>query len=134
MSRANVETMRSINALMNAGDMLAVAEFFVADAEWRDLAHAPDTPEVLWGIEAILAAAEQWTQVFDEFRAEVYEYVDAHPWVVCDTHWYGTGRGSAVKVNLRQADAYEFRDGKVARAVLAYPDVATALEALGPVE
>jgi ketosteroid isomerase-like protein len=131
MSRENVETMRSINALMNAGDMLAVAEFFFADAEWRDLAHAPDTPEVLLGIEAIIAAGEQWTQVFDEFKAEVYEYIDAHPWVVCDTHWYGKGRGSGVNVNLRQADAYEFQGGKVARAVLAYPDVATALDAVG---
>jgi|SRR5438270_13469659 len=121
MSQASIETMRSINALMNAGDMVAAAEFFCADAEWRDLAHAPDTPEVLVGIEAILAAAEQWTQVFDEFKADVYEYIDAHPWVVCDTRWYGHGRGSAVNVNLRQADAYEFKRGKVARAVLAYP-------------
>jgi ketosteroid isomerase-like protein len=134
MSRENVETMRSINALMNEGDMSAAAEFFRADAEWHDLAHAPDTPELLVGVEAILAVAEQWTQVFDEFKAEVYEYIDAHPWVVCDTHWYGQGRGSAVNVNLRQADAYEFEGGKVARAVLAYPNVATALEALGPSE
>jgi hypothetical protein len=37
-------------------------------------------------------------------------------------------------VNLRQADAYEFKGGKVARAVLAYPDVATALEAVGLAE
>jgi ketosteroid isomerase-like protein len=131
MSRENVETVRTVNALMNAGDMSAAAECFHAGAEWRDLAHAPDISDVLWGVEAILAAAEQWTQVFDEFKAEVYEYIDADPWVVCDTHWYGQGRGSAVSVNLRQADAFEFKEGKIARAVLAYPNVATAFEALG---
>ena len=131
MSQENVETIRHLNALVNAGEGVAAAGHFHPDEEWRDLAHAPDTPEVLLGIEAIIAAGEQWTQVFDEFKAEVYEYIDADPWVVCDTRWYRKGRGSAVGVDLRQADAYELKDGKVVGAVLAYPDTATALEALG---
>src|SRR2546421_9708751 len=129
MSDENVEIIRGFNALVNAGEGVAAAELFHPQADWLDLAHAPDTPEVLHGVEAILAAWEQWTQVFDQFEAEVYEYIDADPWVVCDTRWYGKGRGSAVEVDVRQADAYELRDGKVVRAVLAYPDTATALEA-----
>jgi ketosteroid isomerase-like protein len=131
MSQANVEVIRSVITLFNAGDVLAAADLFHHDADWRDLAHAPDTPEVLRGVEAILATAEQWAQVFDEFGTEVFEYVDADPWVICDTRWYGKGRGSAVGVELRQADAYELKGGKVARVVLAYPDAATALEAVG---
>jgi hypothetical protein len=87
---------------------------------------------VLVGVEAILAAGRQWAEVFDEFGAEVYEYIDAHPWVVCDTRWYGRGRGSTVGVEIRQADAYELVDGRVARAVLAHPDAAAALAALEP--
>ncbi len=134
MSRENVEVIRSVVASLNAGDLVAAAEFFHADAEWRDLSHAPDTPEVLVGVKAILAAAEQWTQAFDGFGAEVYEYIDAHPWVICDTRWYGEGRGSAVGVEIRQADAYELKGGRVAQAVLAYPDAATALEAVGLAE
>jgi hypothetical protein len=67
---------------------------------------------MLVGVEAILAVAELWAQAFDEFGAEVYEYIDAHPWVICDTRWYGTGRGSAVGVEIRQADAYELKGGK----------------------
>jgi ketosteroid isomerase-like protein len=130
MSEENVEIVRRVIALFNAGDMIAVAELFHRAAEWRDLSHAPDTPEVLMGVEAILAAGGQWAQVFDEFSAEVYEYIDAHPWVVCDTRWSGKGRGSAVGVDIRQADAYEVRDGKVVRAVLAYPDAAAALQAI----
>jgi ketosteroid isomerase-like protein len=130
MSRENVEIVRRIVASFNAGDVVAVAELFHPAAEWRDLSHAPDTPEVLVGVDAIIAAGGQWSQVFDEFGAEVYEYIDAHPWVVCDTRWSGQGRGSAVGVDIRQADAYEVRDGKVVRAVLAYPDAAAALKAV----
>jgi len=134
MSQENVEIVRRIMASFNAGDMVAVAELFHPAAQWRDLSHAPDTAEVLVGVDAIIAAGGQWSQVFDEFSAEVYDYIDAHPWVVCDTRWSGKGRGSAVGVDIRQADAYEVKHGKVVRAVLAYPDTRTALEAVGLVE
>jgi ketosteroid isomerase-like protein len=130
MSQENIAIVRRTMASFNAGDMVAVAELFHPAAEWSDLSHAPDTPEVLVGVDAIIAAGGQWSQVFDEFSAEVYEYIDADPWVVCDTRWSGKGRGSAVGVDIRQADAYEVQHGKVTRAVLAYPDVAAALQAI----
>jgi hypothetical protein len=78
MSQENVEIVRRAIASFNAGDMVAVAELFHPAAEWRDLSHAPDTPEVLVGVDAIIAAGGQWSQVFDEFSAEVYEYM-SHP-------------------------------------------------------
>jgi hypothetical protein len=34
-------------------------------------------------------------------------------------------------IDVRQADAYEIRDGAIATAVLAYADTATALAAIG---
>jgi ketosteroid isomerase-like protein len=130
MSQENVQTVTRIIASFNAGDVVGAAGLFHPDCEWRDLSHAPDTPEVLRGTDAILAAAAQWTEAFDEFGAEVYEYIDADPWVICDTRWHGTGRGSAVGVEIRQADAYELQAGKVTRTVLAYPDAAAALAAV----
>jgi hypothetical protein len=48
--------------------------------EWVDLAHAPDTPELVHGRQAIRALWSDWNEVFDEFGAEVSEYVDADPW------------------------------------------------------
>src|SRR5256885_13747535 len=131
MSEENVEIITGIIASINAGNFLAAAEGFHPDAEWRDLSHAPDTPELLMGVEAIVAVAAQWAQAFDKFGAEVFAYIDADPWVICDTRWYGEGRGSTLGIDVHQADAYEVRDGKVVRAVLAYPDTATALKALG---
>jgi ketosteroid isomerase-like protein len=134
VSQENVEIVTRIIASFNAGDVLAAAEGFHRNAEWRDLSHAPDAPELLVGVEAIVAVAAEWAQAFDKFGAEVFEYIDADPWVICDTRWYGEGRGSAVGVEIHQADAYEVRDGKVARTVLAYRDVPTALQAVALAE
>lgn len=62
MSQENVAVVTQIVASFNAGDILAAAEGFHPDAEWRDLSHAPDTPELLVGVEAIVAVAAQWAQ------------------------------------------------------------------------
>jgi ketosteroid isomerase-like protein len=131
MSQENVEIIRRANALLNIGDWDALSELYHADVELRDLQHAPDVPEVLRGHEAMRLVVANWTEVYDEFGAEVYEYIDAHPWVICDTRWYGKGKGSDVRTDVRVADAYEVEDGKIRRAINSYTDVATALDAVG---
>jgi ketosteroid isomerase-like protein len=40
-------------------------------------------------------------------------------------------KGSDVPIDVHFADAYEVKDGKIVRAIIGYPDVATALEAVG---
>jgi ketosteroid isomerase-like protein len=87
---------------------------------------------MLRGREAIRLVVAGWIEAYDDFRTEVYEYVDADPWVICDTRWHGKGKGSEMPIDQRVADAYEVKDGKIARAVMSYPDVATALAAVGP--
>jgi ketosteroid isomerase-like protein len=129
VSQENVEFVRRAYAL-ETGDVDGLMELYDEDAEWRDLNHAPDTPEVVRGKAAIIALWTQWTEVFDDFSVEVYEYIDADPWVICDSHWKGSGKGSNLAIDLRCADATEVRDGKIARVILGYPDVATALKAL----
>ena len=131
MSQENVEIVRRGYALLDKGDLAGVIELYHENAEWRDLQHAPDTPEVVRGRSAILALWTQWMEVFDDFKAEPYEYIDAHPWVICDSHWHGTGKGSDLEVDLRAADAIEVREAKIARVILGYANVPTALADLG---
>ena len=131
MSQENVNLVRRGNALFNAGDWEAAFALWHTDAEYRDLQHGPDMPEVVFRLDGLRRMAAFWTEVYDEFGAEVYEYIDADPWVVCDTRWYGRGKGSAVATELHVADAYEVRDSKIARGVVSYPDTATALKAVG---
>jgi ketosteroid isomerase-like protein len=132
MSQENVEIVRQGMALVNAGEWDALFGLHHEDIEYRDLQHPPDLPEVLRGLEGFRLLTANWTEVYDEFGAEVYEYIDAHPWVICDTRWYGNAKGSDMPIDIHVADAYKLKDGKIVRAVFSYPDVATALKAVGP--
>jgi ketosteroid isomerase-like protein len=132
MSQKNVEILRRCAELLNVGDWDALFELYHLDAdiEFRDLQPPPDIPEVLQGREAIRLVVAHWTEPYDEFGAEVYEYIDAHPWVICETRSHGKRKGSDVPMYIHFADAYEVKDGKIVRAIVGYPDVATALEAV----
>jgi ketosteroid isomerase-like protein len=127
MSQNNVEILRRCAELLNVGDWDAVLELYHPDVhvEFRDLP-SPDMPEVLQGREAIRRVAAHWTAPYDEFGAEIYEYIDAHP------RSHGKSKGSDVSIDVRFVDAYEVKDGKIVRAIVGYPDVATAFEAVGP--
>jgi len=80
VSQENVDVVRQANALLRRGDLHGVSALYHEDADWRDLQHAPDTPEAVRGRAAILALWTQWMEVFDDFTADVYEYIDADPW------------------------------------------------------
>jgi ketosteroid isomerase-like protein len=131
MSHANVEIIKRGTASLNARDHDGALADFHPDVEWRDLMHAPDVPERVQGVAAVRAIMEQWDEAFDEFTANVEEYIDVGDRVVCVTHWHAKGKGSGVAVDLRAADVYEFEDGKIVRVTQGYADKDAALEALG---
>jgi ketosteroid isomerase-like protein len=132
MSQENIEIARRAVELANARGPFTeeLAELFDPDAEARDLQPAPGTPEVMRGRAAIVAVWKQWMEALDDWRVEVHELVDVDPWVVSDTHWHATGKGSEVPIDWRVAEAYEFKDGKIIRAIFGLPNIAAALEAI----
>ena len=133
MSQKNVELLRRCAEFLNVGDWAAVLELYDPDAlvEFRDLPPPPDVPDVLHGREAIRRVVAHWTAPYDEFGAEIYEYIDADPWVICDTRSHSQGEGGNAPVNVHFVDAYEVRDGKIVRAILGYADVAKAIGDVG---
>jgi ketosteroid isomerase-like protein len=134
MWQENVEIVRQGNALLNAGNWSALLHLYHRDVEFCDLRSAVDTPQTLKGADAVQALLIAWSEAWDNFGSEIWEYIDADPHVICDTRWYGTGRESNVPIDVRQADVYELLDGRVVRATLGYPTVADALDALGLAE
>ena len=78
----------------------------------------------------MVAGLQSWMELFDDWSVEVHEYIDADPWVVCDTEWWATGKGSDVSIDWRVADAHEVKDGKIVREISGFPDVETALKAV----
>jgi ketosteroid isomerase-like protein len=131
VSQENVETLRRSNASFNRRDRDGVYADFDPDVEWRDLQHPPDSPERLHGIRPLLAVWDQWEDVFDEFTAEIEEYVDAGNSVLASTHWRAKGKDSGLAIDLRTVDVYEFADGKIVRATVGYTDKDAALKAVG---
>jgi ketosteroid isomerase-like protein len=131
VSEENVEIVRRLNAVTNSGDREAMLELFDPDVEFRDLQHAPDLPEEVHGADAVMIALTHWTDSFEDLGSEVYDYIDADPWVIADARWRGKVKGTDVTVDVRQADALKVVDGKVVAVITAFPDVAAALTAVG---
>jgi ketosteroid isomerase-like protein len=131
MSEENVEIVRRGNAAFNGGDVDAFLELLAPDAEFQDLANAPDQSRVVKGRTAIHEVWTLWAAAFDEFRADVDEYIDRGDVVICDVHWLGQGKGSGMSVDTHQFDVYELREGLIVRATLGCRSKAEALEAAG---
>jgi ketosteroid isomerase-like protein len=131
VSQENVEVVRRVNELFIARAWDAMFELFDPEIEFRDLQHAPDLPETLHGRHSIRRTLAHWIEAYDEFGAEIYEYIDADPWVVVDVRWHGKGKGSGLPIDVHVADACKVEDGTVVRWIIGYPDVVAALRAVG---
>src|SRR6266516_739683 len=92
--------------------------------------NAPDLPRVVRGIEGVRQVLMAWVQAFDEFRAEIAEYIHAEDHVVCVTDYYGKSR-EGLTIQLRTGDVVEIRDGKFVRVTIGYESREKALEAVG---
>jgi ketosteroid isomerase-like protein len=134
MSQENVEVVRRANEALKRGDREAALADYHRDAVWNDLAHAPDSPETVQGLRALRTIWDQWEQAFDDFGADIEEFIDAGRYVVAPTRWHARGKGSGVVIDLRQTDVFEVENGKVVRVTLGYADTSTALKAVGLAE
>ena len=132
MSQENVEMAKRANAALNRGDFAGVGEVFAVDAVLQDLQNAPDQPVTVEGLQAIRETLNLWVAAFDELRVDIEEYIDASPnAVICAAHWKGQGKTSGISIDVHQYDLYEFREGRVVRAVLGFRSRNEALEAAG---
>ncbi len=131
MSQENVEAAKRTNAALNRGDFEGVGEAFAPDAVLEDLQNAPDQPMRAEGVEAIRRNLSLWAAAFDKLHADIEEYIETPNGVVCAAHWQGQGKASGISIDVRQFDLYEFRDGRIVRAILGFRSRNEALEAAG---
>jgi ketosteroid isomerase-like protein len=131
VSRENVEIVRRLNAAFNRGERDAMFAYYHPDVEWRDLQHAPDAPERLRGINAVAAYLDQWDDSFDDFTADIEQYIEAGACVLTATHWHAKGKDSGLAIDLHTVDVVELADGKIVRITIGYTDRDEALKAVG---
>jgi ketosteroid isomerase-like protein len=132
VSRENVEIVRrGFDAFNRGADFDRwVSEFVDPEIEYHTSVEDPDAA-IHRGHEGYRRYVEQWQESFDDFHADVEEYIAVgddrvFTWV----RWTGLGRGSGVRADWHLAMIYTLRNGKVVRGD-EYFDRAEALKAVG---
>jgi uncharacterized protein len=130
MSQENVEIVRRVIDAWNRSRPDNAIRWLdpdvVLDATQRRI-----NPKTYDGVEGMRAMLADRDEVWEEFRLEPDEFVDAGDWIVVIGRWVGKGKGSGIEVQQPVAHAFRLHDGRIVRAELSYADRAQALEAAG---
>ena len=131
MSQQNIELVRRANEAFNRREAKAMLELCADDVEVEDLHNAPDMPRVVVGAGQVLKLMAAWIDAFDDFDAEIEEYVEIDDWhVACIVRYRGTQRDEGLTVDARGVDVWEVRDQKLARGTIGYANLEAAREAV----
>jgi ketosteroid isomerase-like protein len=130
MSQENVEVVRSVFGAVNRGDRETA--FGLADPEIVvDATRRVFNPTTYGGIEGLRQWADDMDDVWQKFRVEVIEFIDAGDRVVVVIRLHGKGKTSGIEVQQRVAGIWSVRNGRVVRVEIGYTDPREALEAVG---
>jgi ketosteroid isomerase-like protein len=129
MSRQNVEIVRTVLGAWNRNEHEGILDLLdpeiVFDATRREV--NPKTYVGMGGMRRMLADRDE---VWDEFRTEPLEFLDAGDHVVVIGDWVGRGKGSGIEVRQPTAHLFTVDAGRIVRWELGHSD-AGALEAAG---
>ena len=131
MSRANVEIVEEAYEAFAQGGLARYMEHFAADVDYRAVETAPDDQGPIAGREAFRAWLQDWIDMFDEFKMEPLELIDAGDNTVVVAERYG-GRAKLSGIDMHSTVwiVLKIRDGKLARG-REYMSREQALEAAG---
>ena len=130
MSQENVEIVNRAYEAMNDREFSRMPEFLDPDVEF-DLSRNILNPDVYRGYAGFERLVSVIEDVWDDFRFEVQELIDAGDRVVADVTVSGKGRGSGVAANMQVFNIWTLRYGKVLRLAGVYRTRAEAIEAVG---
>ena len=106
-------------------------EHFTDDVVYRAVEGAPDEPGPIQGKDAVRAWLQDWIDMFDGFRMEPVELIDAgEETVVAVERFGGRAKLSGVETDQTTGVVFTIREGKIARC-REYATRAEALEAAG---
>jgi ketosteroid isomerase-like protein len=115
MSQENVKTVRDAFVAFNRGDLDAFEQYWTDDIDYRAAEGALDDHGPIQGKDALRAFMQDWLDMFDDFRAEPVELIEAgEDTVIAVVRISGRAKLSGVETDLTYAEISTFRDGKVA--------------------
>jgi ketosteroid isomerase-like protein len=128
MSQENVEIVRTMLDTWETVGFDATISAFDPDVELVDLQSAMGMQDRGRGPEELRRIAEQWTEIFDDWRVEVHEIVDlGGEWVMAYVRFHGVGRDSGISVSNRQFELYRLIEGKIVEIRVGFHDREGAL-------
>ena len=131
MSQENIQTVRDAAAAFNRGDVDAWLEYLADDIDYRAAEGALDDRGPMHGTDAVRAYLQDWLDMFEDFKSEPVELIDAgEEQVIAVGRISGRAKLSGVETDLTYAALYTIRDGRIARG-REYWTKEQALEAAG---
>ena len=128
MSQENVELVRTVLAGWARGDFRAGADLFAADFEWKQRSDAVE-PGSHRGA-SVGTALRELFEVWENYRIEAEEYIDAGDRIVVVGRARGTARGSGMELDHPICFVWAVRNGELA-SFETVRDRGDALEAVG---
>lgn len=126
MSAENVELVRRAIGLWQAREFDGMTD--LADPEFAlDLSRNLDSA-VYDGLEGLRAWTTQVGEMWDDFRIEPGELIEAGDNVVSCARLSGKGRGSGAQAEMTVFQVWKLRDGKILRITGGYRDRTDALD------
>ena len=128
MSQENVEIVRRVYDAFGEGDFARALE--EAGTRFRVDAPEQDIQGPVQGLESLRRFLEDQNEAFEDFRVEAEELKDHGDQVLALIRVSGRGRASGVEFDIRAANLWTFRGGRLIRGQV-FPDRRKALEAAG---
>jgi ketosteroid isomerase-like protein len=129
MSQENVERVRALYECFARGDFRASSDLLGPDFEWEQLPGAGVEPGSHHGSDAVRAVRSIF-EVYENFRVEAEECIDAGDKVVVVARCHGKARASGMQLDEQLAFVWAVRDGKPTR-MEQHPSRREALESVG---
>jgi ketosteroid isomerase-like protein len=134
MSRDDIAAVEDAYRALATGGLDRFIEHWTDDLDHRSIEGAPDDRGPIQGRAAMRAYVQEWMDLFDDFRIEPVELIDAGDGEVVAVLRFGGGaKLSGVETDQTLGAVFEIRDGQIARG-REYSTRAEALEAAGVTE
>jgi ketosteroid isomerase-like protein len=111
MSQENVEVVRRGYDAFNRGDIEGVIETVGSEVRW-DMSERVLNPAVYEGHDGIRRFVEETDEVWEDFRLEPLEFIDAGDKVVVSQLIRGSGKGRASTWSCRAPASTRWATGK----------------------
>jgi ketosteroid isomerase-like protein len=132
MSQKNVEIVRTMLHTWNTLGIDATRDALDPDVVMVDLQAAMGMTTRGHGPEELDRMANEWAEIFDDWRLEVRDLIDlGRDSVLAEVRYDGVGRDSGTPVSTTQFEIYRLVDGKIVEIRVGFRDRDEALEWLG---